>query len=276
MRKNTWLVIRVKSSRADVDVRPAIESPIRIRGLEFGGPKPLFCIPIVPRDLADLTAQAEVAHSLKPELVEWRADFLGGPTPSSLVDAARALRSIAVDEAIVFTLRAKNEGGAQEFPQSERRALIEAILRSKMIDILDLELANDQNFLGSLMPIAKERGIPVILAFHDFEGTPSNDQLLAKIEAMRAQGADIAKIAVTPRTADDVLRLLQVTATARKLYPRLPLVTMSMGALGSITRVAGFLYGSDMSFALGKAGSAPGQIPIEDARKMTEMLLRYS
>jgi 3-dehydroquinate dehydratase-1 len=257
-------------------MRPTVVSPIRIRGLEYGGQKPLFCIPIVPRDLAELTVQAEVAHSLKPELVEWRADFLASPTPSSLLDAARLLRGIAVDEAIIFTLRAKNEGGAQEIPQDERRTLIEAVLRSKTIDIVDLELANDQEFLGSLMPIAKECGIPVILAFHDFEGTPSSDQLLAKIDAMRSQGADIAKIAVMSRTADDVLRLLQVTAMARKLYPGLPLVTMSMGALGSITRVAGFLYGSDMSFALGKAGSAPGQIPIEDARKMSEMLLRYS
>ena len=251
-------------------------SPIRIRGLEYGGQKPLFCIPMVPRDLAELTVQAEVAHSLKPELVEWRADYLTSPTVSSLLDAARLLRSIAVDEAIIFTLRAKNEGGAQEIPQLERRTLIEAVLRSKTMDIVDLELANDREFVGALMPIAKECGISVILAFHDFESTPSNDDLLAKISAMRSRGADIAKIAVMPRTADDVLRLLQVTAKARKLYPGLPLVTMSMGALGSITRVAGFLYGSDMAFALGKTGSAPGQIPIEDARKMSELLLRYS
>jgi 3-dehydroquinate dehydratase-1 len=51
---------------------------------------------------------------------------------------------------------------------------------------------------------------------------------------------------------------------------------MSMGALGSVTRVAGFLYGSDMAFAVGKVASAPGQIPIEDARRSTELLLRYS
>ena len=51
---------------------------------------------------------------------------------------------------------------------------------------------------------------------------------------------------------------------------------MSMGALGSITRVAGFLYGSDMSFAVGKEASAPGQIPIADARQITDLLLRYS
>src|SRR4029450_6364670 len=103
-----------------------------------------------------------------------------------------------------------------------------------------------------------------------------NDLLLAKVGEMQELGADIAKIAVMPQKPEDVLRLLHVTVLARRQFPRLPLVTMSMGALGSITRVAGFLYGSDMAFAVGKAASAPGQIPIEDARRTTELLLRYS
>jgi len=51
---------------------------------------------------------------------------------------------------------------------------------------------------------------------------------------------------------------------------------MAMGSMGVISRVAGFLYGSDMAFAVGKTASAPGQIPIADARRMTELLLRYS
>jgi 3-dehydroquinate dehydratase-1 len=257
-------------------MKPKVQSPIRIRGLEYGGEKPLFCIPIVPRDLAELATEAKVATDLKPELIEWRADFLSKPTVTSIVEAAALLRKIAAGEAIVFTLRAKSEGGAHEIPAQERCILIEAVLRSKMIDIVDLELANEPPFLDSLMAIAKDHGIPVTLAFHDFESTTSNDQLLSKIKMMHLRGANIAKIAVTPRTPDDVLRLLQVTAIARKLYPDLPLVTLSMGALGSVTRVAGFLYVSDMSFVVGKRSSAPGQIPIEDARTMSEMLLRYS
>jgi 3-dehydroquinate dehydratase-1 len=87
--------------------------------------------------------------------------------------------------------------------------------------------------------------------------------MLAMIASMHANGADIAKIAVMTKAPGDVLRLLQVTAEARRIYPGLPLAVMSMGALGSITRVAGFLYGSDMAFAVGKEASAPGQIPIQ-------------
>jgi 3-dehydroquinate dehydratase-1 len=169
-----------------------------------------------------------------------------------------------------------NEGGVQDLSQSARRERIDAVLRTQTIDILDLELANEPSFLEALMGLARSCGTRVVLAMHNFGETPDSDVLFSHIRAMQALGADIAKIAVMPQTPNDVLRLLQVTARARVEFPDLPLATMSMGAMGSITRVAGFLYGSDMAFAVGKAASAPGQIPIEDARRSTELLLRYS
>lgn len=257
-------------------MKPSVENPIPIRGLAFGGTLPLFCIPLVAADSNELGAQAEMARGLKPELVEWRADFFTDQAPQALRQAAHRLRGILPDEAIIFTLRKKAEGGAQEIPQSLRRTLIDAVLRSGHMDIVNLELANEPEFLDPLMKVARECGARVILAFHDFAETPPNHELIATVEAMQKRGADIAKIAVMPRTGQDVMRLFEVTIAARSRFPGLPLATMSMGALGSITRVAGFLYGSDMAFAVGKEASAPGQIPIQDARRMAKMLLRYS
>ena len=257
-------------------MKSTVTSPLRVRGVEYGGSKPLFCIPLVPVDFASLEDQAAVAAQLQPELIEWRADYFSDATADALVRASGVLRRAAGEAAIIFTLRMRNEGGAQQQSQAMRRELIEAVLRTRTIDILDLELANEKPFLEALMPLARECGARVLLAMHNFAETPANEVLLGHIRAMRAHGADIAKIAVMPKTPHDVLRLLQVTAAARRECPDLPLATMSMGALGSITRVAGFLYGSDMAFAVGKAASAPGQIPIEDARRTTELLLRYS
>lgn len=257
-------------------VKPTIEKPLNVRGREFGGPKPLFCIPLVAGEAKELVAQAEVARDLEPDLVEWRADYSRNYTPAGLVDSANILRDTLPDHPILFTLRSKSEGGAREISQPERQTAISAVLQSKAIDILDLELANEAEFLNALMPQAHHHGVPVILAFHDFQSTPSSDCLLGKIAAMKAAGADVAKLAVMPRSADDVLRILQVTSEARRRFPALPLAIMAMGALGSITRVAGFLYGSDMAFAVGKEASAPGQIPIAEARDLTRMLLQYS
>ncbi len=257
-------------------MKPTIPNPLHVRQAEFGGPQPLFCIPLVAANMTSLVDQATVAVEMKPDVIEWRADFFREASAELLREAAGELRSLVGDTAIIFTLRAMNEGGVQNLSQLTRRALIEAVLRTRTVDIVDLELSNEPPFLEVLMGLARSCDTRVLLAMHNFAETPDNDVLAGHIAAMNGLGADIAKIAVMPQTADDVLRLLQVTTRARREFPDLPLSTMSMGALGSLTRVAGFLYGSDMAFAVGKAASAPGQIPIEDARRATELLLRYS
>jgi len=264
------------AARSETVMKPCVESPLPVRGVEFGGPKPLFCVPLVAQSPEELAEQARVAHRLAPDLIEWRADYSSDLAPENLVRDARMLREIVANIAIVFTLRVKSEGGAQAISQAHRRAAIERVLRSGSIDIVDLELASEPEFLDPLMALAKHRGVRVILAFHDFSSTPPNEELSARIRAMHARGADIAKIAVMPRVPEDVPRLFQVTIAARAAFPAMPLAMMSMGGLGSITRVAGFLYGSDMAFAVAQESSAPGQIPLEDARRMAELILRYS
>jgi hypothetical protein len=55
-------------------MRPCVEFPFMVRGLEYGGAKPLFCVPLVSHDSKSLRAQAEVAHGVNADLIEWRAD----------------------------------------------------------------------------------------------------------------------------------------------------------------------------------------------------------
>jgi 3-dehydroquinate dehydratase-1 len=257
-------------------MRPCVHPPLLIRNAAFGGPKPLFCIPLVARDADQLIAQARVAHSLKPDVVEWRADWYEGINPQNVLSAANSLRAVLDVEPIIFTLRIHSEGGAKPMAEDVRLQVIESALRSGLIDIVDLELSNGTAVLRPLVQSAQQHKARVILSFHDFESTPANDVLLERISMMVARGADIAKIACMPNEQSDVLRLLQVTLSARQTFPHVPLCTMSMGRLGSITRVAGFLYGCDMAFAVGQEASAPGQIPIDDARAMAEALIRYA
>jgi len=149
-------------------------------------------------------------------------------------------------------------------------------VRSGLIDLVDVELCNGAEFLEPILTTAHEHGVRVILSFHNFKSTPEKETLAGKISEMVSLGGDIAKIACMPQNPGDVLRLLQVTWEAREQFPAVPLCTMSMGAIGSLSRVAGFLYGSDMAFAVGKVVSAPGQIPLADARVIAEALLRYA
>ena len=80
------------------------------------------------------------------------------------------------------------------------------------------------------------------------------------MEQMQQGGADVAKLAVMPQNADDVVRILKLTNDIKQKYPTLPVVTMSMGALGVVSRMAGEIFGSCITFGAVGETSAPGQI----------------
>ena len=91
---------------------------------------------------------------------------------------------------------------------------------------------------------------------------------------MASMGADIAKIAVMPRSAVDVAALLAATAVCAE-SSRVPLITMSMGPLGAVSRLSGQVFGSCATFAtLGDAGSAPGQMPLDDVLAALDLIGR--
>ncbi len=92
------------------------------------------------------------------------------------------------------------------------------------------------------------------------------------LEAERL-GADVAKVAVMPRDPQDVLTLLAATYRAGQTIG-VPLITMSMGGVGSLSRIMGWVYGSAATFAVGKDSSAPGQIAIEDLRAVLATVRR--
>jgi 3-dehydroquinate dehydratase-1 len=257
-------------------MRPCLASPLQIRAAAFGGPKPLFCVPLVAGTLDQLLGQAHAVRPLMPDVVEWRADSYEGADGGAFVGGLRELRAVLDPAPVIFTLRASTEGGVKTIPQEVRAGCIDAVLRSGQADIVDIELSNGPGFLQPLIETAHANAVRLILSFHDFSATPRHESLLATIAAMVRQGGDIAKIACMPKEPGDVLRLLQATLAARHDFPTTPLCTMAMGGMGSISRVAGFLYGSDMAFAVGQAASAPGQIPIAEARALAEGLLRYA
>ena len=74
-------------------------------------------------------------------------------------------------------------------------------------------------------------------------------------------GADILKIAVMPQSRADVLSLLAATEEASRRAHQ-PVVTMSMGPLGVVSRVCGQSFGSAATFGSAKSASAPGQMDV--------------
>ncbi len=114
----------------------------------------------------------------------------------------------------------------------------------------------------------------IVASTHDFTGTPSPQVIADQLEAMAATGADVCKLAVMPHSALDVAALLTATAT-RATVSKVPLITMAMGPLGIVSRLAGQVFGSCATFAtLGDAGSAPGQVPLDEVLRALDLLGR--
>ena len=229
------------------------------------GKTPLICAPLVARIHDDLIAETRRVAAKRPDILEWRVDFFGAiASLGDVVRAAAAVRHAASGIPILFTCRSVREGGTPvSLPDQDIVRLYEGICESGCVDLIDYEISNDPGNVQRLREFSRARGVQMIMSFHNFHYTPGLEFLNQKFLQAEQLGADVAKVAVMPRDMQDVLTLLQSTLqSSRKL--RIPVVSMSMGGEGCLSRMCGWAFGSAMTFAVGASSSAPGQMPIED------------
>jgi 3-dehydroquinate dehydratase-1 len=248
---------------------------IDIRGRRFGGGTPLIGASLVGRSAERIVTEARNTLAKGADVLEWRIDFFGdiGNTPAILA-AARGLRAAIGDTPLIFTRRAAGEGG-QPVAIGEEAVLrlYDAVAAAGQIDFLEYEMDSAPAHVRRVRDIASTHGVQLMLSFHDFEATPGLGELLERFEQAERQMADIVKVAVMPRVRDDVLNLVIATARADAKLG-IPVISMSMGALGAVTRMMGDAFGSAMAFAVGETRSAPGQFPIADLRAVFDVLQR--
>jgi 3-dehydroquinate dehydratase-1 len=248
---------------------------IDIRGRKLGGDTPLICSPLVGRTRERVLAEAASVVAKKPDVIEWRVDYFDGIADSkAVVEAGRALRAAAGDMPIIFTRRSIKEGGEKiAIGDEEVVRLYDAVAASGLVDFIDFEMGNDPAHVREVRESTRKHGARLILSYHNFGFTPGREFLVQRFLEAERQGADVAKVAVMPRDRGDVLALLAATAEADS-KARIPLISMSMGPLGSVTRMIGGVFGSSLSFAIGEGSSAPGQIPIADLHTVYDVIRR--
>jgi 3-dehydroquinate dehydratase-1 len=200
-------------------------------------------------------------------MLEWRIDFFEaiGDT-ARVVETACAIRAAAAGIPVLLTRRNVTEGG-QPIPIAEPQvvAMYVAACEARCVELIDYELSNAATDVASLRRVSAEYGIAMIMSYHNFQSTPAAAVLDAKFARAQELGADIGKVAVMPENPADVLALLAATWRASQALT-IPLISMSMGGIGSISRMIGWVYGSAATFAVGKSSSAPGQVAIDELR----------
>jgi len=237
-------------------------------GLHLGGGRLAICAPLTGATLDGLRAEAAKAIAAAPDLVELRADgFEAVANEESLMAALAMLNETLPGTPVLFTLRAAFENGLRDIPREAALRTYVQAMQSGYVQLIDTELANDAGFLGVVLQCARANGVRVILSHHNFDHTPGADAMLATLQAMQRAGADIAKIAVMPRSKADVQALYDAM-TRFRADAAIPHIGIAMGALGAETRVLGAQYGSVLTYAaLDEAsGSAPGQLTVSAMR----------
>jgi len=249
--------------------------PINLRGKVMGGDDPLICIPIVAEEEKELEQAAKKIVELSPDVIEWRADCY--KDICDLVKVKRALkilRGIIGEIPLIFTFRSSLEGGFKKVDDDIRYETIKQVINTGEADVIDIELLSGKNNIAEIKAAADKYHIPLIISYHNFQETPPVEFLTDLMRQQVVCGAGIAKIAVMPKTEEDVLNLLMATLRIRREMPDIPLITMSMGSVGIISRIAGGIFGSDLTFGASEKTSAPGQIPIAELRASMKTLLR--
>ncbi len=220
----------------------------------------MICIPIVE---SDINSMVKIANSVDAGLIELRLDYL-----SEFSDLEK-LREIRTEK--IVTCMPSWEGGNFKGTEKERFEILTKAL--KFAGLVTIELNTEKKYRDELIKNAKDAGVKVIIACHDFNSTPERTEIIEILNRERDSNADIAKVAFMANNYQDVLNLMQVLVDKGPDFG-IPIIALSMGNFGRISRVLAPLLGSYLTFASIKKGkeSAEGQLTAEEVRKILEIL----
>lgn len=246
---------------------------INVRNIKIGEGIPKICVPIVAHTKGEILAEAARITEVPADVVEWRVDWYDEVEDITAVcKTAEALRSTLGDLPLLFTFRTAREGGEKEISATDYETLNLAAIRSGCIDLVDVEAFFEEDMAKRIIEAAHTAGVKVVASNHDFDKTPSKEELVKRLRYMQDINADIPKIAVMPQNKQDVLELLSATSEMKENYADRPIITMSMAKDGAISRLCGEVFGSALTFGTAGKASAPGQMEVEELSKVLHIL----
>ncbi|XVF28430.1 hypothetical protein REPUB_Repub15cG0028700 [Reevesia pubescens] len=215
----------------------------------------LICAPIMADSIDKMVIDMAKAKSTTADLVEIRLDHLKSFNPSQ--DLKFLIKECPLPT--LFTYRPIWEGGQYDGDEKERLDVLRLAMELGA-DYIDVELKVAHDFIKSINGKKPEK-IKVIVSSHNYQSTPSVEELGNLVARIQSTGADIVKIATTALEITDVARIFQIT-----VHSQVPIIGLVMGERGLISRILCAKFGGYLTFGTleAKVISAPGQPTIED------------
>ena len=234
---------------------------------------PKICVPLVGKTREDIINSAKDLKNIKLDLVEWRVDhYVDVLDIEKVKETLVELREVLENTPILFTFRSLKEGGEKEVSTEFYAKLNKEVSLTKNADLIDVELFTGDEIVREIVECAHNNEVKVVMSNHDFFKTPSKEEIVNRLCKMQELEADLPKIAVMPQSTTDVLTLLCATDEMVTKHAKTPIITMSMAGLGVISRLAGEIFGSALTFGSAKEASAPGQVAVDELYKVLNLL----
>lgn len=236
---------------------------VEVRGVKIGEGIPKICVSIVGENTKLLIEEIEQIKTLDIDIVEWRIDYYKEiENMEQVMNTLNELRNMLGNIPLLVTFRSKKEGGQRELKLEEYIEMNKAIIATHKADLIDVELFIGEDAVKEIIDVAHKNNIKVVVSNHDFEKTPSKEEIVKRLQKMQELNADLPKIAVMPQVTSDVITLLSATDEMVTRYADRPIITMSMAGMGTVSRLCGEVFGSALTFGAAKMASAPGQISV--------------
>jgi 3-dehydroquinate dehydratase-1 len=208
-----------------------------------------------------MKALSEDAFSRGADLVELRLDFLKPEDLSSALVEASEFKKDSI-----FTLRSKAQGGRFSGSEQDRMAWLRKMIehRPMLVDI-ELEALRDNDELADFID---NHQTPILVSWHDFNQTPSSEELADLLSEMRVY-SNFVKLVTTAKGVADSIRLLDLYETTVGLNA----VIFAMGEAGVISRLlCGVAGNAPFTYASLDEAVAPGQLNVRDMRRIFDRI----
>jgi len=204
-----------------------------------------IAIPIFQKDKESILEVAKDCIIKGADILELRIDGMENPNPTIVREILEE-----INFPTIATNRIASEGGSFKGSEEDRIQILQEC--ADIADFIDVELQTDKKLIESIT----DTGVKTIISYHNFKQTPSLD-FLSDIVYQEKEIGDIAKIAVMPNNLEDTLTILAILSHFDNT------VAISMGELGSYTRVIASKFNAPFTFAVANDVTAPGQIDID-------------
>ncbi|AGC91161.1 type I 3-dehydroquinate dehydratase [Staphylococcus warneri] len=181
------------------------------------------------------------------------------------------LNELPFEFKVLITYRSNSQGGKGYVNEVEYQSVIQNLIDESNYDMLDIEWDDqkDKNTYLTLINKAHQKGIQVVLSHHNFNETPSLEELKFTYYKMHQFEADYLKVAVMPNDEKDVLHLLEAVKDSADALNQ-HIVGIAMSDIGLVSRTAQGVFGGTVSYGCLNEPHAPGQIHVEELKKQID------